>query len=232
MTASGPPGAAVAQPTSGRVRPRQVFCPIEASYRDLGLAADVLVGRFRYAGVTLDLGLRWEYYPIMHRADRGLERVDLATLNVLLGGRGGNPKNVGLEASKDNFAPRLGLIYRIDDNTVARAGYGVTYNSGPWGRPLRGFYPATIASSFFQNEPFGWFGANGAALALLCAWAMRDVLTARRGEEIEGDLLGTAVISTVVFLMPAFDPFASWVAGGVGVVVGALAGLLLARVPE
>jgi hypothetical protein len=57
MNASGPPGAAVAQPTSGRVRPRQVFCPIEASYRDLGLAADVLVGRFRYAGVALDLGL-------------------------------------------------------------------------------------------------------------------------------------------------------------------------------
>ena len=41
--------------------------------------------------LTLDLGLRWEYYPIMHRADRGIERVDLDTLDVLLGGRGGNP---------------------------------------------------------------------------------------------------------------------------------------------
>ena len=54
---SGPPGTAVVSPAVGRVRPRQVFCPIEASYRDLGLAADVLAGRFRYAGVTLDLGL-------------------------------------------------------------------------------------------------------------------------------------------------------------------------------
>ena len=27
--------------------------------------------------LTLDLGLRWEYYPIMTRADRGLERVDI-----------------------------------------------------------------------------------------------------------------------------------------------------------
>ena len=42
---------------SGRVRPRQVFCPIEGSYQDLQLASDVLSGRFRYAGVTLDLGL-------------------------------------------------------------------------------------------------------------------------------------------------------------------------------
>jgi membrane associated rhomboid family serine protease len=75
-------------------------------------------------------------------------------------------------------------------------------------------------------------GANGAALALLCAWAMRDALAARRGEEYEGDLLGTAVISAVVFLMPAFVDQASWVAGGTGVLVGAAAGALLARIPE
>jgi membrane associated rhomboid family serine protease len=75
-------------------------------------------------------------------------------------------------------------------------------------------------------------GANGAALALLCAWAMRDALAARRGEEYEGDLLGTAVISAVIFLMPAFVDQASWVAGGAGVVVGALAGAILARAPE
>jgi hypothetical protein len=41
----------------GRVRPRQVFCPIEASYRDLQVADDARSGRFRYAGTTLDLGL-------------------------------------------------------------------------------------------------------------------------------------------------------------------------------
>jgi hypothetical protein len=41
----------------GRVRPRQVFCPIEESYRDLAVADDARAGRFRNAGVTLDLGL-------------------------------------------------------------------------------------------------------------------------------------------------------------------------------
>ncbi|HVW18376.1 MAG TPA: rhomboid family intramembrane serine protease [Solirubrobacteraceae bacterium] len=75
-------------------------------------------------------------------------------------------------------------------------------------------------------------GANGAALALLCAWAMRDGLAARRREPYEGDLIGAAVISMVVFLMPAAVDGASWIAGGVGVVVGALAGAALARVPE
>ena len=81
-----------------------------------------------------------------------------------------------------------------------------------------------------ESGPF--VGANGAGLALLCAWAVRDAVAARRGEGYEGDLLGTAVISAVVFLMPAFVPQASWVAGGVGVLVGATAGLLLARAPE
>ncbi|MCW2968211.1 MAG: rhomboid family intrarane serine protease [Solirubrobacteraceae bacterium] len=75
-------------------------------------------------------------------------------------------------------------------------------------------------------------GANGAALALLCAWAMRDGLAARRNHDYEGDLIGTAVISAVVFLMPAAVVGASWIAGGVGVLVGAVAGALLARAPE
>jgi hypothetical protein len=108
--------------------------------------------------LTVDLGLRWEYYPIMTRADRGLERVDLQTLNVLVGGRGGNPENVGLEAAWDNFAPRVGLIYRFNENTVFRTGYGITYNAMPWARPLRGQYPAMIGA-LFQNasvwQPFG-----------------------------------------------------------------------------
>ena len=58
MTAPADHGvAAVAAPTAVRVRPRQVFCPIEASYRDVQLANDVLAGRFCYAGVSLDVGL-------------------------------------------------------------------------------------------------------------------------------------------------------------------------------
>ncbi|MFL5846295.1 MAG: rhomboid family intramembrane serine protease [Solirubrobacteraceae bacterium] len=75
-------------------------------------------------------------------------------------------------------------------------------------------------------------GANGAALAMLCAWVVRDMVAARRGQDYEGDLLGAAVISAVIFLMPAFFPLASWVAGGVGILVGLVVGHVLARVPD
>ena len=72
-------------------------------------------------------------------------------------------------------------------------------------------------------------GGNGAALALLCAWAVPDLIRRARGEDYEGDLLGTAVIATVLLLMPAAAPEASPVAGFAGAAAGLLVGQLLAR---
>ena len=74
-------------------------------------------------------------------------------MNVLLGGVGGNPQDLGIKTSKTLFAPRLGLVYRINEDTVFRTGYGITYNPLPWARPMRGFYPLTIASNNVQPEP-------------------------------------------------------------------------------
>ena len=110
--------------------------------------------------LTLDLGLRWEFYPIMHRADgRGLDRLDLTNadparrLDVLIAGRGGNPQTNGMDAGLDNFAPRVGGVYRLNENTVARAGYGLTYNASSWARAVRGDndYPVTIALDLPQS---------------------------------------------------------------------------------
>lgn len=72
-------------------------------------------------------------------------------------------------------------------------------------------------------------GANGAALALLVAWAIPDLLTLRARQEIEGDLLGTAAIAAVLALMPLAVTDASWIAGGVGALAGLAIGLPLAR---
>jgi outer membrane receptor protein involved in Fe transport len=98
--------------------------------------------------LTLSLGLRYEYYPLMTRADRGLERYDPTTNLVLIGRRGGNPDNVGIDVSKRFFAPRVGFAYRWGANTVVRSGYGITYDPLPFSRPLRGPYPATISQNF------------------------------------------------------------------------------------
>ena len=66
------------------------------------------------------------YEALMKRADRGLERLDYNTYTVLIGGLGGVPEDVGIHLKTMYFAPRLGAIYRLTDNSVVRAGYGRT----------------------------------------------------------------------------------------------------------
>ncbi|MEJ7709911.1 MAG: TonB-dependent receptor [Pyrinomonadaceae bacterium] len=70
--------------------------------------------------LTLTLGLRYEIYPLMKRADQGLERVDFNTpagtpFNLLIGGRGNIPEDAGIEVQKGFFAPRVGLAYRFGE---------------------------------------------------------------------------------------------------------------------
>jgi membrane associated rhomboid family serine protease len=66
-------------------------------------------------------------------------------------------------------------------------------------------------------------GGNGAALALLCAWAVPDLLERRAGSDTESDLLGVAVIAAVLFLLPLAAEESDALAG----LVGALAGLVV-----
>src|SRR5262249_40350571 len=94
--------------------------------------------------LKLNLGLRLENYPLMSREHSGIERLDYNTYTVLLGGRGGVPKDVGLKLQKWYLAPRIGAAYRIGEKSVVRAGYGRTINPLPWSRPLRGSFPYDI----------------------------------------------------------------------------------------
>jgi len=100
--------------------------------------------------LTLTLGLRWELYPTRTRSQGlGIESYDPETNDVLVGGKGGIPRDNGVGYSKKLFAPRFGFAYQIKDNTVIRGGYGITYHSHPWGaQALRGFYPLTVVGTF------------------------------------------------------------------------------------
>jgi hypothetical protein len=106
--------------------------------------------------VTVSAGLRFEHYPLMTRADRGLELYDFNTNQILIGGRGNNPEDLGIKVQYPRITPRLGIAWRVNDTSVLRAGYGMTIDPGPFSRPLRGFYPLTIAQDF-SSESFGPF---------------------------------------------------------------------------
>jgi membrane associated rhomboid family serine protease len=73
-------------------------------------------------------------------------------------------------------------------------------------------------------------GGNGAALALLCAWSVPDLLRLVGKHDYDGDLIGTAVLAAVMALMPLAAPHASWIAAGVGAGAGLILGYLLARI--
>jgi membrane associated rhomboid family serine protease len=71
------------------------------------------------------------------------------------------------------------------------------------------------------------FGANGAALGLLCAWLVDDQLAARRGEDRGNDMIGVLVIGAVLLLLPVMTVQASAVAGIAGGLAGAALGVPL-----
>jgi outer membrane receptor protein involved in Fe transport len=98
--------------------------------------------------LTLNLGLRYELYPLVQRTTTGLGRFDLATNNIIIGGVGGNDENAGVTVSHKMFAPRAGLAYRVTESTVIRMGYGISYDPLPMSRVFRDPYPLTIPQSF------------------------------------------------------------------------------------
>ena len=78
--------------------------------------------------LTLDLGLRHEYYrPFTGIAEKGgLSNYDPANNTARVAGFGDIPDDLGVTATWKNFAPRLGAAYRFTDKTVVRAGFGTT----------------------------------------------------------------------------------------------------------
>jgi len=94
--------------------------------------------------MTLSFGTRYEYFPIPTRADRGLERYNLETNLVEIGGVGSVPKDLGVSMQKDLFAPRVGATYRLADTAVLRGGFGITNDPYSLSRSMRTNHPVLL----------------------------------------------------------------------------------------
>ncbi len=82
--------------------------------------------------LTVDLGLRWEFYPpATPRKDGGFSNYNQTNNTLVIAGVGGNAANLGMKTQFKNFAPRTGFSYRINDSTVVRGGFGISYTSFP-----------------------------------------------------------------------------------------------------
>ena len=90
--------------------------------------------------LTLDLGIRYDYFPAYTEAHNVLSFFNPSLTNPVTGapgaiqyaGNGANTCNCATNVHNyfKNISPRLGLAYQIDPKTVIRASYGVMYAHG------------------------------------------------------------------------------------------------------
>ena len=106
--------------------------------------------------LTLNFGTRYEYFPLPTREDRGMERYNFATNQMLVCGLGTVPKDCGTTVGKMYFSPRIGIVYRAKEKTVLRGGFGVNWDPWNLARPLRTNYPVLAALNIAAPNALGW----------------------------------------------------------------------------
>jgi len=107
--------------------------------------------------LTVDLGIRWEFYPpATPRIAGGFSNYNPVNNTIVLAGLGSNPSNLGMQTQYKYFAPRTGFSYRLSNETVIRGGFGVSYapfadNTYAYNYPVRAnnsYGPTGIASAY------------------------------------------------------------------------------------
>ncbi len=87
--------------------------------------------------LTVNLGLRWEYFGKPHDLFNRIASFDLATGQQLLAGQNGTPRSL-INPDRNNFGPRIGFAWRArgTESLVIRGAYGLFF-SPPIGNDFR-----------------------------------------------------------------------------------------------
>lgn len=97
--------------------------------------------------LTLNYGLRYEIVPFASAKNAGGQSFYLPESNqIIVAGLGPYNLRTNVETDFSNFAPRLGVTYRLGDKTVLRGGYGISY--APFNFKNTGGFPAEIGQEF------------------------------------------------------------------------------------
>ena len=107
------------------------------------------------SNVTVDLGLRWEYYtPLQGLEGKGtLANYDPSTNTIRVAGYGDTDNALNVKKHFTNFAPRTGVSWRLNEKSVVRAGYGASTIPFPDNRyafnyPVKQNYNGSAANGF------------------------------------------------------------------------------------
>jgi hypothetical protein len=111
--------------------------------------------------LTLDYGLRWDYYSIPSYEDGLMYNFDLASGKVIVDQNSLSkvnplyPKTIPIaagqvlpKASKSNYQPRISAAYRLTPNTVIRGGYNQYTDSWDYNARRPGANPFQLSESY------------------------------------------------------------------------------------
>jgi len=125
------------------------------AYRQTWLFAFVADKWQATPNLTLDLGVRWEFYPpATPKITAGFSNYDFNLNQLQLAGVGNVPRNLGITTRYGYFAPRLGASFRATDQTVVRAGFGMSYLPFP-DNTYAYNYPVRANNSFNPANNYG-----------------------------------------------------------------------------
>jgi outer membrane receptor protein involved in Fe transport len=78
--------------------------------------------------LTLNLGLRYDFMSPQVDAENRVANFDPATGQLYYATDGSLENRALVKPDRNNFGPRLGIVYKATDTTVVRGGYGIYYN--------------------------------------------------------------------------------------------------------
>lgn len=104
--------------------------------------------------LTLNLGLRWDVFTPYYEEDDQLANYDPVSKRLIIAGQDGVPRST-LDTDLNNFGPRIGFNYLINDRTALRGGYGIFYSLDRGGidRQLTENPPAVVTEFRFGGAP-------------------------------------------------------------------------------
>jgi len=136
--------------------------------------------------LTVNYGVRWEYYPVPTRdsvdnlpssvaptglgtTGNGLYFLNMQNATVSVCGASGIPTDCGISVSKKQFAPSLGIAYRPSDKFVFRMGYALAPAQFNLGQPQIQAYPGEVQLDEVAKNPYSYVGQLHTGLPTILA---------------------------------------------------------------
>lgn len=136
--------------------------------------------------LTVNYGVRWEYYPVPTRdsimnkpssvaptglgtTGNGLYFLNMQNATVSVCGAGGIPTDCGIGVSKRLFAPSIGIAYRPSEKFVIRTGYALSPAQFNMGQPQIQAYPGEVQLDEVAVNPYSYVGQLHTGLPTILA---------------------------------------------------------------